>query len=29
MACINDAALDPTTAALKGRLDEKYVHYPE
>jgi ribosomal protein L37AE/L43A len=29
MARVNDAALDPTTGALKGRLDENYVHYPE
>jgi hypothetical protein len=29
IACINDAALDPTTGALKGRLNENYVHYPE
>ncbi len=29
MACINDAALDLTMGALKGRLNKNYVHYPE
>jgi hypothetical protein len=29
MACVNDAALDLTTGALKVRLNDNYVHYPE
>jgi hypothetical protein len=29
MARVNDAALDPTTGALKVRLNDNFVHYPE
>jgi ribosomal protein L37AE/L43A len=26
---VNEASLDPTMGALRGRLNENYVHYPE